>query len=105
MKLYKAANSNEAYFIKGLMEEYKIKIKLLGENLSVAIGGIPIEAIQVDLLVHKDQLNKAKTIINKYENELKNNTTKKNWICSHCSNSNPPTFDLCWNCNQLSSIE
>ena len=100
VKLYKSANTNEAYFIKGLMKKYAIKIKLLGENLSVAMGGLPLEVIQVDLLVHKEQFEEAKKIILQYENELKNENNKKNWICSYCSKSNPATFEICWNCNK-----
>ena len=100
IKLYKAANTNEAYFIKGLLKKYRIEIKLLGENLSVAMGGLPLEVIQVDLFVLKNKFDEAKKIIKKYENELKNTKILKNWICSKCSKSNPRTFDLCWNCNK-----
>ena len=100
IKLYKAADQNEAYFIKGLLEKNCIDVKLLGGNLSVAMGGLPLEVIQVDLLVLKNQFNDAKKIIKTYEAELKNSVKQKNWICKHCSKSNPKTFDLCWNCNK-----
>ena len=100
IQVYKAANSSEAYFIKGLLEQNSLDVRLLGENLSVAMGGLPLEVIQVDLLVRKEQFDKAKKIIIQYENELKNKNNKKNWICSYCSKSNPATFEICWNCNK-----
>ena len=100
IKVYKAANSSEAYFIKGLLEQNSLDVRLLGENLSVAIGGLPLEVMQVDLLVYKEHFDKAKKIIIQYENELKNKNNKKNWICSHCSKSNPRIFEICWNCNK-----
>ena len=100
IQVYKAANSSEAYFIKGLLEQNSIDVRLLGENLSVAMGGLPLEVIQVDLLVRKEQFDKAKKIIIQYENELKNKNNKKNWICSYCSKNNPATFEICWNCNK-----
>ena len=62
VKLYKAANVNEAYFIKGLLSESGIKIQLLGEGLSVAMGGLPLEVIEVDILVSKYQFDEAKKI-------------------------------------------
>ena len=42
--IYKAANSHEAHFIQGLLKRKLIKSQLLGENLSLAIGELPIEA-------------------------------------------------------------
>ena len=35
-KLYKAADENEAYFIKGLLREYSIDVNLLGKGLSIS---------------------------------------------------------------------
>ena len=98
IKLYKAANVNEAYFIKGLLKKFGINAQLLGEGLSVAMGGLPLEVIEVDLLVHKEQLKRAKKIISDYEKELKSEDIKKNWECTVCKNKNPDTFEICWNC-------
>lgn len=98
VKLYKAADENEAHFIKGLMKEYSIDVNLLGEGLSVAIGGLPLEVKQVNILVHKDQFDEAKKIILNYEKELKNNSTVK-WKCTKCNKINPETFEICWNCS------
>ena len=100
IKVYKAANSNEAHFLKGLLEQNDFDVKLLGENLSVAMGGLPLEVIQVDVLVHKDNYNQAKQIILKYEQELKNIGQDKKWICKYCSKHNPSSFEICWNCNK-----
>ena len=33
LKVYKAANSNEAYLIKGILENNSLNVKMLGENL------------------------------------------------------------------------
>ena len=99
-KVYKAANSNEAYFIKGLLEQKSLKVKLLGENLSVAMGGLPLEVIQVDILVHKTNYDEAKVILDKYEQELKNIEDGKKWVCKYCSKYNPPSFEICWSCNK-----
>ena len=98
IKLYRASDENEAYFIKGLMKKYSIDVKLLGEGLSIAIGELPLEVKQVDILVHENQFNKAKKIINNYEGKLKNQSNEK-WKCIKCNNINPESFEICWNCN------
>ena len=100
IKVYKAANSNEAYFIKGLLEQSFFKVKLLGENLSVAMGGLPLDVIQVDILVDKKNYKEAKKILRRYEKEMKNIEDRKQWICKYCSKHNPPSFEICWNCNK-----
>ena len=98
--IYKAANSYEAHFIKGLLKKYSIESKLLGENLSIAIGELPIDVLKVDVLVPKDQIKKAKNIISDYENNLSLNESKEDWKCPSCKNFNPPSFEICWNCKE-----
>ena len=103
-QLYKAADENEAYFIKGLMKEYSIDVNLLGEGLSIAIGELPLEVKQVDILVHENQYNDAKNIINKYEEDLQNSSNSK-WQCPDCNETNPGTFEICWSCNKETKVD
>ena len=98
--IYKAANSYEAHFIKGLLNNFSIEAKLLGENLSIGVGELPVEVLQVDILVLKNQLNKAKNIITDYENNLSLTKNKGNWECPLCKNINPSSFEICWNCKK-----
>ena len=96
--IYKAANSYEAHFIKGLLKKYSIESKLLGENLSIGVGEFPVDVLQVDILVPKDQIEKSRNIISDYENNLLSNKNKENWECSSCKKTNPLSFEICWNC-------
>ncbi len=98
--LYKAANNYEAYFIQGLLKNNLIKSQLLGENLSVGIGELPIDVIQVDILVPKNKLNESIKIISDYEKNLKYKENKIEWICKDCKEINPENFGICWNCNK-----
>ena len=98
--IYKAANSCEAHIIKGLLKKYSIESKLLGENLSIGVGELPIDVLQVDILVPKDQVKKSKNIIFDYENNLSSNESKEDWECPSCKNFNPPSFEICWNCKE-----
>ena len=96
--IYKAANSREAHFIKGLLKQYSIESELLGENLSIGVGELPVDVLQVDILVPKDQIKKSKNIISDYENNLSLDESKENWKCPSCKEINPPSFEICWNC-------
>ena len=98
--IYKAANSYEAHFIKGLLKKYSIESKLLRENLSIGVGELPIDVLQVDILVPKEQIKKSENIISDYENNLSLNESKKDWECPSCKNFNPPSFEICWNCKE-----
>ena len=98
-KIYKAANYYEAHFIKGLLKKNSIKSKLIGENLSIAVGELPPEVLQVDILVHKNYLMKAQQIMTDYENNLSSINNKEDWKCPSCNNINPASFEICWHCN------
>ena len=96
--IYKAANSYEAHFIKGLLKKYSIESKLLGENLSIGIGELPVDVLQVDILVPEDHIKKSQKIISDYENNLSPNNNEENWECPSCKETNPSSFEICWNC-------
>ena len=98
--IYKAANSHEAHFIQRLLKRKSIKSQLLGENLSIAIGELPIEAMQVDILVPKNQLPESEKIISNYEDNLILSNNNQEWRCKECQNTNPFNFEICWNCNK-----
>ena len=97
--LYKAANNHEAYFINGLLNKNLIRSQLLGGNLSIGIGELPVDVVQVNILVPKNKYDESKKIIANYENNLKLNDNLEEWLCEKCENVNPFNFEICWNCN------
>ena len=99
-KIYKAANSREAHFIKGLLKQYSIESKLLGENLSIGVGELPVDVLQIDILVPKDQIKRSKIIMSDYENNLSLDESKEDWKCNSCKENNPQSFEICWNCKE-----
>ena len=97
-KIYRAENSYEAHFVKGLLNKYSVNSRLLGENLSIVIGELPVDVFQVEILVKKNQIKKTKDILFDYEKNFSLDQSKEDWECSSCMNFNPFSFDLCWNC-------
>ena len=97
--IYSAANATEAHLIKGLLEEEAIETILSGEELSIATGGLPIDVIQVGIMVNEEKYSEAMDIISNYEQTLKEPVQDgKGWECEECHKVNPETFEICWSC-------
>ena len=97
--IYSAANATEAHLIRGLLEQESIETRLSGENLSIATGGLPTDVIQVEIMVNKDKMAEALTIILNYEQTLKEPVQDgKSWECEECNQVNPEIFEICWSC-------
>jgi len=97
--LYYAANSTEAHLIKGLLENDGISTMLFGEDLSIGVGELPVDVLQVEIKVDKKKYIKALEIISNYEkrnNEI--NDKKHIWTCTNCNCINPGNFEICWSC-------
>jgi len=97
--IYSAANSTEAHLIQGLLERESIETTLSGENLSIGMGGLPTDVMQVIIQVNEDKFAEATLIISNYEQTLKKPAKDgKSWHCEECSSVNPETFEICWSC-------
>ena len=97
--LYYAANSTEAHLIKGLLESDGISTLLFGEDLSIGVGELPVDVLQVKIKVDKKKYAKALKIISNYEKKNNEINNKKNiWTCTNCNCINPKNFEICWSC-------
>ena len=96
--VYRAANNYEANFIKGLLNQYSIDSRLLGGNLSIGVGELPIDVLQVKILVPITQVDKTKKILADYEKNFLLDQGKEEWCCVYCKEENPSSFEVCWNC-------
>ena len=101
-KIYSAANATEAHLIQGLLELESIETSLSGEGLSIATGGLPMDVIQVELLVDEEKYAEALEIISNYEELLKQSAQDgESWECEECNKVNPETFEMCWSCQAI----
>jgi len=101
-KIYSAANAIEAHMIQGLLEKESISTNLSGEGLSIATGALPIDVIQVDILVDEEKHAEALEIISNYEEILRQPAQDgESWECEECNKVNPETFEICWSCQTI----
>ena len=87
--LYYAANSTEAHLIKGLLENDGISTILFGEDLSIGVGELPVDVLQVEIKVDKKKHVKALEIIS--NGSFTGITTTKNSCSAGIEPSSPPS--------------
>ena len=98
-KLYSASNTTEAHLIKGILENADIETILLGEDLSIGVGELPVDVLQVTIKVNKLKYSEALEIISNYEVLMREPVQDgKSWKCEECNNVNPENFEICWSC-------
>lgn len=91
--IYQAANSLEAHMLKGAFAVSGIEVQLQGEALAGALGELPANAIEVTLLVKRQDMPSAQLILNNYQQQ-----NEPAWYCSHCGEHNAGSFETCWQC-------
>ena len=97
--IYSAANSTEAYLIRGILDQYSIETMFSGEVLSIGVGELPADVLQVQILVNENKYSEAMSIISNYEKTLREPAKDgTSWHCEECNKVNPETFEICWNC-------
>ncbi len=92
VELYRAANMIEAHAVKGYLEQHGILVRVLGEALGGAAGELPVDSQEVRLLVERCQQSRARTLLNRYQQEL------APWQCDACGEQNDGHFEVCWRC-------
>ena len=101
-KLYSAANATEAHLIKGILENASIETILFGEDLSIGVGELPADVLQVIIMVNEYKYADALEFISNYEKILREPAQDgKSWECEGCTQINPETFEICWNCQAV----
>ncbi|MGS3139520.1 DUF2007 domain-containing protein [Aeromonas sanarellii] len=94
INLYRASHSLEAHALKGALEVEGVRVRLNGEGLSGALGELPVDLLQVTLMVCEQDRLRAGRIIERYQQRQGNG-----WLCGQCGEENGANFDICWRCH------
>lgn len=94
INLYRASHSLEAHALKGALEVEGVPVRLNGEALSGALGELPVDLLQVTLMVREQDRSKAGRVIERYQQRQGNG-----WLCGQCGEENGANFDVCWRCH------
>ena len=95
-KLYSAASLPDAHLIRNLLDQAGIDAHVFNENAQGGVGQLPVmEACPQIWIVDERDLERARQILEAFEQMP---AVRSNLRCQQCSEDNPTTFQLCWNC-------
>ncbi len=95
VRLYAAANLQDAYLILGLLAGHGIAARVLNENAQGGMGEIPFTQVYPEVwLDHEGDLERAREIVTSFERR----DTPSAMACPICGEENPRTFEVCWQC-------
>ncbi|CAH0535097.1 hypothetical protein VST7929_02758 [Vibrio stylophorae] len=96
-KIYTHENIFIVHNIKNIIEAQGIEIFMKNEFAPGVIGEISaFDAWPEIWILHDNDEEKTKAIIAS-ATQVKNTI---DWLCKHCNETNDPSFDICWQCQQ-----
>ena len=100
VRVYRAANSTEAHLLRGILEQHRVPVRVVGDVLAAGIGELPMDVIQVELQVPSGFRQLARQLIDEYERGNREPAGESRvWICAKCGEQCPDEFAVCWNCS------
>lgn len=98
VKLYAAANLQEAQIIAGMLAHAGIESQIFNQHSQGALGEIPFGETYPEIwLADERDLGLAQKLLSAYECPV---DTAEEAACSQCGESNPANFSLCWRCGE-----
>jgi Putative prokaryotic signal transducing protein len=95
-KLYRAANLPDAHILRGLLEQAGISVRVFNENAQSGVGQLPFTEAWPEIWVAEERdLARAREIVQAFESAPPVSGSLR---CPGCSEDNPNTFQVCWNC-------
>lgn len=98
MKLvYSHSNSMIIGSMSGALNQEGIETEIRNDILGGAAGEIAPGETWIELMVVNDAQAEAATQRIK---EILEQPERDDWMCNGCQESNPATFDVCWQCGE-----
>ena len=95
-KLFSAASLPDAHLIRNLLEQAGIEAHVLNANAQGGVGQLPVmEACPQIWIADERDVERARRIVEAFEHMPAISSSLR---CQECSEDNPSTFQLCWNC-------
>ncbi|HYO08276.1 MAG TPA: DUF2007 domain-containing protein [Tepidisphaeraceae bacterium] len=102
VKIYTAQELTRAHFVRALLDREGIEATVLGDHLSLAVGGLPVTRGTLPAVwVPADAEAQAREIVQQYEGgatPARAVTDARPWTCPRCGEAIEPQFTDCWNC-------
>jgi len=94
--LYSHDNPFFVYNIRNILENNNIQCKIRNDIISSAAGELPPTEVWPEVWVIREQdYKRAEEIL---AVSLSGDLGATSWFCQRCNETNPPAFELCWQC-------
>ena len=95
-RIYTAANLADAHLVRDLLRQAGISAHIFNEYAMAAMGDVPLGSAYPQIWIPQPQQEQhARAVIAEFEKRSPQTAIK---ICSHCGETSPGEFELCWNC-------
>jgi len=96
IKIYTAANLQDAHILLGLMSAQNIQARILNASAQGGLGEIPFTHAYPEIWLTDDRdVNEARLLIAAFDRPA---TADNDARCERCGEDSPSGFALCWNC-------
>lgn len=95
-RLYQAHDLQQAHLLLHQLAQLGIRARVLNENAQGAVGEIPfVQAYPEIWLEREADRERAEAVVRAFEAAP---AAEGDIRCRHCGETNPATFELCWQC-------
>jgi len=109
VKVYVGRDGMDAHFVKAELEATGIEATVMGENLSIARGDLPLTVETLPSVWVRDvDADAAKKIVQElsdrqyaHAHDAEVPQLRPDWVCAECGEHCEGQFDACWNCGAL----
>lgn len=97
IKVYSAANLQDAHILLGLLHAAGIEARILNSNAQGGLGEIPFMHAYPEIwLARPGDLERASQLFERFERPA---PSARSSGCAACGEENPAGFEICWNCS------
>ncbi len=95
-ELYTSMDSTRIGFYKSILDEAGIACYIQNDTTSQVTNMLAMVFQPTLCIVDDERYDEALELLSPHLDETP--LTAENWSCPACKESNPASFDLCWNC-------
>lgn len=96
-KVYTRENRFEVSAMRAFLESHGVPSLLKNEFTSAVMGEVPFFETWPEIWVSDDLFERAQKLVTQAQMAPINGA---DWVCDHCQEHNPGTFELCWSCSK-----
>jgi hypothetical protein len=98
LRLCSAANLPEAYLLLHRLAHAGIEARVLNEHAQGGLGEIPFTHAYPEIwIMEPEQEARAREILAEFERAPASSAPMR---CAGCGETNPPGFEICWQCGK-----